>query len=127
MSIGMQTLSGLANSHPLVKTAIKYWWLALPAGWALYTLTKERPKVTVGGAITDFSMTFGPIIGLIMLAETMERNQKLDVAAAAAPAKALPVSGEIREAQFNITSGRAAPGVPPGTTPNFKVPMQFPR
>lgn len=124
--IGFQTLSGIANSHPLIKTAFKYWWLALPAGWAFYSMIKERPKVTVGGSIADFAITFGPVISLIMLAEMMERNQKLDAAAAANP-PALPISGEIREAQFNITAGRTVPGPQyPGTTPNFNVPKPFP-
>ncbi len=132
--IGFQALSGLANSHPLVKTVMKYWWLALPAGWAFYSLTKERPKVTVGGVITDFSMTFGPIISIIMLAETMERKA---ATATVAPAAPLPISGEVRDAQFNITSGgkrdiasggRVVPGPQyPGTTPNFQVPQSFPR
>lgn len=122
--IGFQALAGLANSHPLVKTALKYWWLALPAGWAFYSLTKERPKVSVGGVISDFSLTFGPIISIIMLAEMIEQKQK-PATPVQAPVQGL--SGEIKEAQFNITSGRTVPGPQyPGTTPNFKVAKPFP-
>lgn len=64
-------LSGLVNSHPLVKVAVKYWWLAIPAGWAMWTLAKKREKIDAAGLIQDFGVAFGPVIPIILLGEIL--------------------------------------------------------
>jgi hypothetical protein len=91
-------LSGLASSHPLVKLAAKYWWLAIPAGWAMWTLSKKREKIDAAGLIQDFGTCFGPVLPIIILGEMCsdrEERQK-----AAAPVAGL--QGPIRDAAFTV-------------------------
>lgn len=99
-------LSGLAGS-PLVKVAGKYWWLAVPAGFAMWTIMRKRDKVDVAAVIQDFGTCFGPVIPLIVLCEMMA--DRAERQAAAAPAASVPVSGlalqgPIREADFSVNT-----------------------
>lgn len=101
-------LAGLTNSHPLVKLAAKYWWLAIPAGWAMWTLSKKREKIDAAGLIADFGTCFGPVLPIIILgemcADRAERQQ-------AAPA-AVGIQGPIKDASFVVQ---------PVATPQFAV------
>jgi len=103
-------LAGLAGS-PLTKVAAKYWWLALPAGFAMWTLTRKRDKVDAAGLIQDFGTAFGPIIPLIVLCEMMadraERQAAAAPAAPAGPVGALALQGPMKEADFSLA------GAPP--------------
>ena len=86
-------LAGLANSHPLVRIAAKYWWLAIPAGWAMWTLAKKREKVDAAGIIQDFGTCFGPVIPIIILGEMLaDRDAKQAAIAPADPASVAPVA-----------------------------------
>lgn len=92
-------LSGLTASHPLVRLAAKYWWLAIPAGWAMWTLSKKREKVDAAGIIQDFGTCFGPVLPIIILGEMCsdrEERQK------ATPAQAVGLQGPIRDASFVV-------------------------
>lgn len=91
-------LSGLANSHPLVRIAAKYWWLAIPAGWAMWTLSKKRDKVDAAGLIQDFGTAFGPVIPLIVLGEMMADRE--DRQKSVAPVAGL--QGPVRDASFTV-------------------------
>lgn len=97
-------LSGLAGS-PLTKVAAKYWWLALPAGFAMWTIMKKRDKIDAAAVIQDFGTCFGPVIPLIVLCEMMADRAERQAAAspvASAPISGLGVQGPIREADFSI-------------------------
>jgi hypothetical protein len=84
-------LSGLVNSHPLVKVAVKYWWLAIPAGWAMWTLSKKRDKIDAAGLIQDFGTCFGPILPIIVLGEMIaDRQDRQQAAPAAVPPASFP-------------------------------------
>jgi len=83
-------LSGLVSSHPLVKLAAKYWWLAIPAGWAMWTLSKKREKIDAAGLIQDFGTCFGPVLPIIILGEMCsdrEERQKATVSGLQGPIK----------------------------------------
>src|SRR5690606_23417043 len=73
--MGMQALSGLTNSHPLLRAAVKYWWLSIPSGIALYSLIKARPKNTMATVMQDIATSMGPVVGLILLSESLERKE----------------------------------------------------
>jgi len=116
-TIGLQALSGIANAHPLIKIAMRYWWLSLPSAFAFYTLVKARPKNTMATIIQDFSASFGPVVGLVILAEGAIKKEE----------QAASLSGfdpgNIKDASFkvqpDVTAGRMLPGAVAGTTPNF--------
>lgn len=98
-------LAGLANSHPLVKIAAKYWWLAIPAGWAMWTLSKKRDKIDAAGLIQDFGTCFGPVLPIIILGEMLtdrEGRQK----AVAAPVAGL--QGPVKDATFVVQTPQFA-------------------
>lgn len=92
-------LSGLTNSHPLVKLAVKYWWLAIPAGWAMWTLSKKREKVDAAGLIQDFGTCFGPVLPIIILGEMCADRAERQQAGTAA---AVGLQGPIRDAAFVV-------------------------
>lgn len=92
-------LAGLASS-PLTKVAAKYWWLALPAGFAMWTMTRKRDKIDAAGLIQDFGTCFGPVIPLIVLCEMMADRAERQAAAPAGPVSGL--AGPLTEAEFSI-------------------------
>jgi hypothetical protein len=114
-------LSGLANSHPLVRIAVKYWWLAIPAGWAMWTLTRKREKIDAAGLIQDFSISFGPVLPLILLGEMMADREDRKVAEMPKP---VGIQGPIKEASFSVKQEAPAPaGTSTETLADF--PPQF--
>ena len=100
-------LAGLAGS-PLTKVAAKYWWLALPAGWAMWTLAKKRDKIDAAGLIQDFGTCFGPVLPLIVLCEMMadraERQSAAPSAAPPAPVSGLALQGPMKDADFALAT-----------------------
>jgi hypothetical protein len=113
-------LSGLANSHPLVRVAAKYWWLAIPAGIAMWSKARRRDKTDVGTILEDFGASFGPVIPVILLGEML--SDKESKAAAAAPQ--VGIQGPIKEASFITVQPQSAAKIDPntvfaGTTPLF--------
>lgn len=111
-------LAGLAGS-PLSRVAMKYWWLALPAGWAMWTLTRKRDKIDAAGLIQDFGTSFGPVIPLIVLCEMMsERAERQAAAAPAAPVSGLALQGPMKDADFSLEGqGAQAASAPPQFMP----------
>lgn len=107
----MQTLAGLSRSHPLVKVLLRYWWLALPAGFVFWSRFKARNKHDIASVMEDVSIAIGPIVPLIMLSEMVSKEPP------AAPVSGL--GGTVKDAQFRpVLAGRSAPGAYPGTVPN---------
>ena len=92
-------LSGLASS-PLTKVAAKYWWLALPAGFAMWTVMRKRDKIDAAAIIQDFGTCFGPVIPLIVLCEMMA--DRAERQASAAPVSGLALQGPVQEAEFSV-------------------------
>lgn len=89
-------LSGLAGSHPLVRLAAKYWWLAIPAGWAMWTLSRKREKIDAAGLIQDFGTCFGPVLPIIILGEMCsDREERQKVAG-------VGLQGPIKDAAFAV-------------------------
>lgn len=97
-------LAGLAGSHPLVRIAAKYWWLAIPAGWAMWTLSKKRDKVDAAGLIQDFSVSFGPLLPIILLGEIIADQDRQAAAAVPppAPVSGLGLQGPAKDAAFTM-------------------------
>lgn len=94
-------LAGLANSHPLIRVAAKYWWLAIPAGFAMWTLSRKRDKIDAAGLIQDFGTCFGPVIPIIVLGEMMaDREAKQASTTPAAPVSGLGLQGPARDVAF---------------------------
>jgi hypothetical protein len=107
-------LSGLLGSHPLIRIAARYWWLAIPAGWAMWTLSKKREKVDAAGLIQDFGACFGPVLPIILLSEmTADREERRR---AAAPVAGL--QGPIRDAAFVVKDENPAHNA---ATPQFGI------
>jgi hypothetical protein len=109
-------LAGLAGS-PLSKVALKYWWLALPAGFAMWTLTRKRDKIDAAGLIQDFGTAFGPVIPLIVLCEMMaDRAERQAAAAPAAPVSGL-LQAPMKDADFSLAGQEAASSATPQFMP----------
>ena len=100
-----QTLAGIAENQPLVRIAIKYWWLAIPGSLVMYYRLRNRKGITLPAVVEDFGFSFGPIIPLIMLSEMLARNNATAPAAASVPAIAAPV----KDAQFQMVSPAVTP------------------
>lgn len=97
-----QALAGIAENNPLVRTAIKYWWLAIPAGIVMYYKIRKAPEINLETILTSFGVSFGPIFPLIMLSESMANRT-------AAPASAAP---QVKDAQFQVVSQPAVTATP---------------
>jgi hypothetical protein len=104
-----QALAGIAENNPLIRAAIKYWWLAIPGGIVMYSRLRKRPSIDLEGVLVDFGVSFGPIIPLIMLSESLARSSSPSIATA------VPAASQVKEAQFQV--------VPPSITP---APQPFP-
>lgn len=91
-----QALAGIAENNPLVRVAIKYWWLAIPAGIVMYYKVRKAPEMNLETILTSFGVSFGPVIPLIMLSESMANRNAAPVAASA------PI--QMKEAQFQVVS-----------------------
>jgi hypothetical protein len=92
-----QTLAGIADNQPLVRIAIKYWWLAIPGSLVMYYRLRKRPRIDLGGVVEDFGFSFGPIIPLIMLSEMLVQKTPPSVVPAIA-------SAPIKDAQFQMAT-----------------------
>lgn len=76
---------GEVTQSPMIKLALRYWWLSVPVGMALYGRYKARKKedneYKLYQAFDDFGMIMGPVmtfVGLSELANQMEAQGKLD-------------------------------------------------
>lgn len=116
-------LSGLANSHPLVRIAAKYWWLAIPAGFAMWTLTKKRDKIDAAGLIQDFGTCFGPVIPLIVLGEMIADREDRQRSAASPPPQ-VGIQGPVKDATFTVQP--LAPPTPQQAGPREDTLAGFP-
>src|SRR6056297_85962 len=73
-----------AFSHPLLKLALRYWWLSVPAGLALYGRIQERRAKGETKIHHYFGATaeiVGPIMTVVAMAELagkMQREGKLE-------------------------------------------------
>jgi hypothetical protein len=73
-----------AFQHPLLKMALKYWWLSIPAGIALYGRIQERRAKCENKMHHYFGAAaevLGPVMTLVAMAELsmkMQREGKLD-------------------------------------------------
>lgn len=72
---------GNLTEHPIVKMTLRYWWLSIPVGVALYGRYKAQLKDTgsykLYNAFDDFGSIMGPImtfVGLSEMAHQMERQ-----------------------------------------------------
>lgn len=86
--------------HPLVKMGLRYWWLSIPAGLALYGRIKERREKGENKIHHYFGATaeiFGPIMTIVAMAELasrMDKQGKLDAQAHQQRATYQPQTGE---------------------------------
>jgi len=99
-----QALAGIAENNPLIRAAIKYWWLAIPASIVMYYKVSRAPKKDLETILTSFGVSFGPVIPLIMLSESLARTQ----VTVAAPAAA----SSVKDAQFQVVSSPAITPTP---------------
>jgi hypothetical protein len=104
--VAFTTLANIAENQPLVRIAVKYWWLMIPAGFVMYLRVSKRTSKDIIGIMEDFGVSFGPVIPLIMLSESLAARQQ-----AAAPV------GAIKEAQFTVQ---------PTALPISGIPQPFP-
>ncbi len=101
-------LSGIAQNNPLVRAAIKYWWLAIPAGMVMYYKIRKAPNKDLETILTSFGVSFGPVIPLIMLSESLAARQAATPAAAPAAAPAL-ATDQAKEASFSVVTPTPQP------------------
>lgn len=104
-----QALAGLAENSPLVRAALKYWWLAIPGGLVMYYRLRRRPSIDLPAVFEDFGYSFGPIIPLIMLSESLSKSA---AATAAATGAGVPVA-QAKDAQFQVVSPAITPAPQP--------------
>lgn len=90
-----QALAGIAENNPLIRAAIKYWWLAIPAGIVMYYKVSRAPSKDLETILTSFGVSFGPVIPLIMLSESLSKSSAV---ASSAAGTGVPV----KEAQFQV-------------------------
>ena len=93
-----QALAGIAENNPLIRAAIKYWWLAIPGGLVMYSRLRKRPSIDLEGVLVDFGVSFGPIIPLIMLSEALSKSS---LSASAAGGPGIQVAAA-KDAQFVV-------------------------
>jgi len=93
-------ISGLAD-NPMVRLALRYWWIAAPAGlaaWSMYRNRKAKGEVTTAHLLADAGTILGPLVSLIMLAEFSRKEESKIVA-----------GGQIKDAQFTPITPAGTP------------------
>lgn len=121
-SASMRALAGLAANQPLVQAAVKYWWLMIPSGIAMWSMLRGQ-KITTGSALSAFATSFGPIIPLIMLSEMLSKQN--EAAPAGPPPAPTTIGGHIKDASFVPVQNQGyMPGPVAGTGPNFSTPSR---
>ena len=106
--VAFSALAGIAESQPLVRIAVKYWWLMIPAGFVMYLRVSKRTSKDIIGIMEDFGVSFGPVIPLIMLSESLAARQV---------APGVMQGATVKEAQFTVQ---------PTALPISGVPQPFP-
>lgn len=108
-----QQLAGL-TSTPLVQAAARYWWVALPLGyaaWAKYQERKRKGEVDLHTMIADMAPLVGIVATIVTLNYTLAQHAANKAAATAAPAS--PGAAAV-DASFSINpkpvAGIGAPG-----------------
>lgn len=82
-ALGTLQQSGIL-AHPLVKMGLRYWWLSVPAGLALYGRIKERREKgerKIHHYFGAAAEVFGPLMTVVAMAELaskLQREGKLD-------------------------------------------------
>lgn len=104
-----QTLAGIAENQPLVRIAIKYWWLAIPSGLVMYYRLRKR-SIDLPAVVEEFGFSFGPVIPLIMLSEMLAKNNT-------PPVSPVTAAAPIKDAQFQMVTS---------TSPVTATPQPFP-
>lgn len=97
---------GNLTEQPVVKLALRYWWLSLPVGVALYGKYKarmeEQDRYKIYNAFDDFGTIMGPVmtfVGLSELANRMDRSGTLRDAPAVRDADYTPVESQPAQEQ----------------------------
>jgi len=90
--------------HPVVKLAIKYWWMSIPVAMAMYgryrSSMEDEGGYKLWQAFSDFGTVVGPVMTFVSLSElasSMDRRGKLDVG-----------SGQVRDAEYEVTPAQPA-------------------
>lgn len=109
-SAALGALSNIAQA-PLVRAAVRYWWVTVPIGFAAWRAYQRR-KAKDGDAhpvdvLLDVAPMVGLVAGLVALNENLRRSEERQPAAPVARA-AQPPKPTAREADFTLTR-RAAP------------------
>lgn len=92
--VTQEVLSGLAGKlgeSPIARMGIRYWWLSLPIGFAMYSQflhRKEKGEATTFHLLQDFGTLIGPIATLVALNEFARKEEEKKF------------GGPIKEAQF---------------------------
>lgn len=93
----------LGKERPLVKIALRYWWLVIPAGWAIFHQLRQRQKkheLTPFNVATDVGFVISPVIGIITMAEIVGKNYST--------ASPLQPATPVKDAEFTTVSPGAA-------------------
>lgn len=109
-SAALGALSNVAQA-PLVRAAVRYWWVTVPLGFAAWRAYQRR-KAKDGDAhpvdvLLDVAPMVGLVVGVVSLNEAMRRAEERQPAAPVARQAPQP-KPPARDADFTLTR-RAAP------------------
>lgn len=93
-----QQLAGLGNT-PLVRAAVRYWWVALPFGyaaWAKYQERKKHGEANLHNVLADLAPLVGTLAAIVTINYTLAQQQS-----AAAPTTS--PAANAKDASFTVT------------------------
>jgi len=75
----ISSLAGIATKSPMARIALKYWWLSIPAGIALYGRIKKRrdkgEKIDCMSTLDDVGAVLTPVMPIIILGEMLAQQE----------------------------------------------------
>lgn len=102
----IQQLAGIVDT-PIWRYTVRYWWVALPigyAGWAKYQERKRKGEATIANVLTDIAPLVGVVAALVALNATLGQHEQKTPSAPINPA-----SGPVTDASFTQNPPAAQP------------------
>lgn len=92
------------KNRPLIRLALKYWWVAAPAaaalGYGLWQRHKSK-SLTIHGAFQDAAPVVSTVAALIMISEWANKQDPVQVAGVAGIRAGANPDSVIKDAEFS--------------------------
>lgn len=105
-----EQIAGLGNT-PLVRAAVRYWWVALPFGyaaWAKYQERRKKGEANLHNVLADLAPLAGTLAAIVTINYTLaqQQAQQPQPVAGAAP------GSNAKDASFTVNQPVAGIGAP---------------